>query len=115
MDKLLELISEGPNPRYTMKSVVLERYHDILKARQLMRTWADIAEALGIARTRWKDLSMTYRRVDIGVKAGKLAVPGKSGFRSAHNSGSGEPDKPKSTPSTSTSGRINIDDPANQL
>lgn len=77
MDKLQELISAGPNPRYTMKSLVLERYHDILKARQLMRTWADIADALGIARTKWKDLSMSFRRVDAGVKAGKLS-PGKT-------------------------------------
>ncbi|MDA8376553.1 MAG: hypothetical protein M0Z50_05780 [Planctomycetia bacterium] len=76
MDKLLALIGEGPNPRYTMKSVVLERYQDILKARQLMRTWADITEALGIARTKWKDLAMAFRRVDAGVKAGKL-LPGK--------------------------------------
>jgi len=90
VDRLIELISEGPNPKYTMKSVVLDRYHDILKARQLMRTWADIAEALGIGRERWKDLSMSFRRVDIGVKAGKL-LPGKpvasSSARPAHNNG----------------------------
>lgn len=110
MDKLLELIASGPNPKYTMKSLVLERYHDILQARRLMRTWADISEALGIERARWKDVSMSFRRVDAGVKAGKL-TPGKavavSGFRQAHNSSKESPAKP--------SGRINIDDPANQL
>ena len=78
MDKLLELIASGPNPKYTMKSLVLERYHDILQARRLMRTWADISEALGIGRARWKDVSMSFRRVDAGVKAGKL-MPGKPG------------------------------------
>lgn len=82
MDKLLELIASGPNPRYTMKSLVLERYHDILQARKLMRTWADITVALGLDRARWKDFSMAFRRVDAGVKAGKL-TPGKAAERKA--------------------------------
>lgn len=84
MDKLLELISEGPNPRYTMKSVVLSRYSDILKARQLMRTWADIADALGLSRAQWKDLAMAFRRVEVGIKNGKLLAGSGS-----HVAGSG--------------------------
>lgn len=77
VSKLQELIASGPNPRYTMKSLVLEHHHEILQARQLMRTWADITEALGLDKKRWKDLSMCFRRVDAGVKAGKL-MPSKT-------------------------------------
>lgn len=77
MDKLQELIASGPDPRYTMKSLVLERYPDIVRARMLMRTWASITVALGFDEKRWKDLAMTFRRVDAGVKAGKL-TPGRA-------------------------------------
>ena len=74
MDKLDELIRLGPDPRYTMKSVVLGRHEDILKARQLMRTWSDIAAALGF-EGRGKDFSGCFSRVDKGIKSGKLKVP----------------------------------------
>ena len=72
MDKLTELISAGPDPRYTMKSLVLERYADIADARRLMRTWPDIAEALGLPKKRGKDLAGCFARVDRGIRAGKL-------------------------------------------
>ena len=74
MDRLNELIRLGPDPRYTMKSVVLGRHEDILKARQLMRTWSDIAAALAF-EGRGKDLSGCFSRVDKGIKSGKLKVP----------------------------------------
>lgn len=74
MDKLTELIRSGPDPRYTLKAVVLGRYDDILKARQLMRTWSDIAEALGFGG-RGKDVSGCFLRVDKGIKKGMLKVP----------------------------------------
>lgn len=74
MDKLTELIRSGPDPRYTLKAVVLGRYDDILKARQLMRTWSDIAEALGF-EGRGKDVSGCFLRVEKGIKKGMLKVP----------------------------------------
>ena len=88
MDRLNELIRLGPDPRYTMKSVVLGRHEDILKARQLMRTWSDIAAALGF-EGRGKDLAGCFSRVDKGVKSGKLKVPvAGSGIRPAHDNSS---------------------------
>lgn len=107
MDKLLELISEGPNPRYTMKAAVLERYQDILRARQLMRTWADIADALDMDRGRWKDVATTFHRVAAGVKAGKL-MPGKTSagiLRPAQSSSSNASGETSST-DTETPSRI---------
>jgi hypothetical protein len=74
-DLLTDLIRAGPNPRYTLKVLVLERFEDITTARQLMRTWADIAVALGYPRSGWKTLAMAYRRVDAGLKAGRLVKP----------------------------------------
>lgn len=83
-DLLTDLIRAGPNPRYTLKVLVLERFDDITTARQLMRTWPDIAEALGYPRQSWKTLAAAYRRVDAGLKAGrlvKLAGGNKSSLR----------------------------------
>ena len=74
MDKLTELIRSGPDPRYTIKALILSRYEDILKARQLMRTWPDIAEALGLPG-RGKDVSGCFLRVGKGIKKGGLKVP----------------------------------------
>lgn len=74
MDKLTELINAGPDQRYTMKAVVLSRFDDIVAARGLMRTWADIASALGF-EGRGKDLSGCFLRVDAAIKKGKLKVP----------------------------------------
>ena len=74
MDKLTELIRSGPDPRYTIKALILSRYEDILKARQLMRTWPDIAEALGLPG-RGKDVSGCFLRVGKGIKKGALKVP----------------------------------------
>lgn len=71
-DLLTDLIRAGPNPRYTLKALVLERFDDITTARQLMRTWPDIAEALGYPRQSWKTLAAAYRRVAAGLKAGRL-------------------------------------------
>ena len=88
MDKLDELIRSGPDPRYSMKSVVLGRYEDILKARQLMRAWMDIAAALGF-EGRGKDLAGCFSRVDKGIKSGKLKVPvAGSRIRPAHDNSS---------------------------
>jgi|AOMP01.1.fsa_nt_gi hypothetical protein len=83
MDKLDELIRSGPDPRYSMKSVVLGRYEDILKARQLMRAWMDIAAALGF-EGRGKDLAGCFSRVDKGIKSGKLKVPVTSKATTQH-------------------------------
>lgn len=77
MDRLEALIREGPDARYTMKSIVLSRYADIAEARGLMRTWADISEALGFGKARGKDLAGCFRRVDAGVRNGTLSVPKK--------------------------------------
>lgn len=83
MDKLTELINAGPDRRYTMKAVVLSRFDDIVAARGLMRTWADIASALGF-EGRGKDLSGCFLRVDAAIKKGKLKVP-NSNRRVAQN------------------------------
>ncbi len=74
-DALQALIDAGPNPAYHVKSVVLTRYQDILKARQLMRRWADISVALGFTERQWRQVAATFRRVDTGVRAGKLSPP----------------------------------------
>ena len=75
MDALEELIAAGPEPAYTVKRVVLLRYQDILKARQLMRKWVDITVALGFEAGQWRGIAASFRRVDAGVKAGKLKPP----------------------------------------
>lgn len=74
-DKLAEMIRAGPNARYTVKVLVLDRFTDITTARQLMHPWTDIAEALGYPRQSWKTLSAAYKRVDAGLKAGRLVKP----------------------------------------
>ncbi len=93
MDALEELIRSGPDPRYTVKAIVLERHADIVRARQLMRTWPDITEALGFNRERWKQVSACFRRVDAGVKSGKLraakAWPLQSSAPSSDGTGTG--------------------------
>lgn len=113
-DKLTELIREGPDKRYTMKALVLERFDDINRARQLMRTWADIAEALGLGRSRGKDLAGCFARVGKGVRAGKL-LAGKSGsgFHTASRNGVVAAKQDQNKP-VSKSGIIDLDDPANQ-
>lgn len=74
MDKLTELINAGPDRRYTMKAALLNRYDDIVAARALMRTWNDIADALGFTG-RGKEMSGCFARVDAAVKKGTLKVP----------------------------------------
>lgn len=83
MDALEELIKKGPDPAYKVKAVILERYQDILTARQLMWKWAAIASALGFDATQGRQVSAVFRRVDMGVKAGKLKSLGKSTVVSA--------------------------------
>ncbi len=107
MDKLTELIADGPDKRYTMKSVVLSRYEDINTARKLMRTWYDIADAIGFTG-RGKDVAGCYSRVSMGIKKGKLMVPVKK-QKTSTGRGSDIHDRP-----ISKSGIINLDDPANQ-
>ncbi|MEB8486757.1 MULTISPECIES: hypothetical protein [Acidithiobacillus] len=113
-DKLVDLIREGPDMRYAMKSVVLARYADIATARSLLRTWADIADALGFGKSRGKDLAGCFTRVAAGVKKGRLKPQGAI----AHGGLSGRPaaeQKNSSGAAVPKSGRINLDDPENQL
>ena len=77
MDALEELIKKGPDPAYKVKAVILERYQDIMAARQLMWKWAAIAAALGFDTAQGRQVSAVFRRVAMGVKAGKLKSPGK--------------------------------------
>lgn len=107
MDRLTELINDGPDKRYTMKSIVLSRYEDIDTARKLMRTWNDIADALGF-EGRGKDVSGCFTRVAAGIKKGKLMVPVKKQKTSTCR-GLNIHERP-----ISKSGIINLDDPANQ-
>ena len=86
-DKLTELVAEGISRKFMLKALVLERYADITAARQNLRTWAEIAEALGLPKSRGKDMSPCYIRVSKGIAAGKLkAGKSASGFRPAYNS-----------------------------
>ena len=105
MDRLTALIGEGPDRRYTMKAVVLSRYEDIVSARALMRTWRDIGDALGF-EGRGKDVAGCFARVDAAIKCGKLKQPQKAQIKAVQAARTGD---------VSRSGRINIDDPANQL
>lgn len=102
MDALEELIKKGPDPAYKVKAVILERYQDILTARQLMWKWAAIAVALGFDTAQGRQVSAVFRRVDVGVKSGRLKSPGKPGKVSARtqaaiatNTAYGGFDKPK--------------------
>ena len=108
----------GPDPRYTVKAIVLARHGDIARARQLMRTWPDIAEALGFDRSRWKQVSACFRRVDAAVKAGKLKPAGEQAQRKSDASGRsgilGDRSQQRKSTSTGASAVIDLDDPANQ-
>lgn len=110
MDKLAALISDGPDKRYTMKAVVLARHGDITAARGLMRTWGDIADALGFGKERGKDLAGCFSRVDAGIKKGTLKSPAvrQGGVGNAPTRSSSVSEK------VSKSGIIDLDDPANQ-
>ena len=110
----------GPDPRYTVKAIVLARHGDIMRARQLMRTWPDITEALGFDRTQWKQVSACFRRVDAAVKAGKLKPSGEQAQRKQDAVGRsgilGDRSQQRKSTGTSTgaSAVIDLDYPANQ-
>ena len=96
-DKLAAMIRAGPNARYTVKVLVLDRFTDITTARQLMYPWADIAEALGYPRQSWKTLSAAYKRVDAGLKAGRLVKPKPAPYAPARKEPSTESRTPRAT------------------
>ena len=58
-----ELIATGPYPRYQLRTVALQNYHDIAKARELRHPWPEIALALGLPRDRWPGLARAWRKV----------------------------------------------------
>ncbi|OCX68703.1 hypothetical protein A6M27_10745 [Acidithiobacillus thiooxidans] len=75
MNTLKDLIAQGPDERYVVKAKVIEQFNDIDTARDLMRTWPDITEALGFERGKWKQISACFRRVKSGIASGKLKIP----------------------------------------
>lgn len=58
-----QLIEDGPNPRYQMQRLARQHFAAISKARQLRRTWAEIAQALGLGKNRWPSLARAYRKL----------------------------------------------------
>ena len=76
-DKLTDLVNQGISKKYELKALVLERFADITAARQNLRTWAEIAAALGLPKNRGKDMSPCYLRVSKGIAKGNLK-PGKT-------------------------------------
>ena len=81
-DGLTHLIEAGPDPTNELQHLVMTRFHDITAARQLARTWQEIARALGV-EGRQVALAAAYWRVKRGIEAGRLAVPkaGKTAYQ----------------------------------
>lgn len=80
------------NPRRGLQALVLEHYAEVRAARQHLWSWAEIADALGVAG-QGAHLCRAYLRVDRQVEAGRLKVPapakaaGAPAARVAHNPG----------------------------
>lgn len=68
---LSKLITQGPNPDKGLQAIVLQNYQDILKARQLLWTWKDIARELDIAGQE-NALRRSFARVEAKITKGKL-------------------------------------------
>ena len=75
-DELTRLIESGPDPTRALRHLVMTRFADITAARQLARSWREIAQTLQLAG-RHKSLAAAYWRVKRGIEAGRLAVAGK--------------------------------------
>lgn len=73
-DELTKLIEAGPDPARAIQHLVMSRFHDITAARQLARTWQEIARALGLEKQH-KSLAAAYWRVRRGVETKRLAPP----------------------------------------
>lgn len=79
--KLDDLVARGVNPaRHGWQSLLLENYEQIMNARGLLWTWKDIAEALDIPEEKKGDMAKAFRRIEAGIRTGKVMVPkaGKS-------------------------------------
>lgn len=104
-------MGERANPARGASTVALENYHEILAARRHLWRWVDIAGALGF--TNANALNKAFLRVSKGVDKGKLKPAGRRHAQQLQY---------EQTPAAKTggveqrkSGRINLDDPANQL
>lgn len=73
-DELTQLIRSGPDPTRELQHLVMTRYHDITAARQLARSWGEIARTLQI-EGRHKSLAAAYWRVRRGIEAKRLNPP----------------------------------------
>ncbi|QQD72311.1 hypothetical protein [Acidithiobacillus ferrivorans] len=77
--KLDDLVALGVNPsRHGWQSLLLENYEQITNARRLLWTWVDIADALAVPKDKSGDLGKAFRRINAGIRTGKVMVP-KSG------------------------------------
>jgi hypothetical protein len=57
------LLATGPAPgRGRVAALVDIHWMEICEARKLRWEWAEIAESLGVSRTRWKSVAAAYRR-----------------------------------------------------
>lgn len=75
-----ELISSGINPRYSAQKICIDHYHAIVAARRLRRTWAEIAESLGLdpsssCRSPSGALAAAWARTKKSLATGKLVIP----------------------------------------
>lgn len=75
-DELTRLIESGPDPTRALRHLVMTRFADITAARQLARSWREIAQTLRL-EGRHKSLAAAYWRVRRGIEAGRLAAAGK--------------------------------------
>jgi|AOMQ01.1.fsa_nt_gi hypothetical protein len=74
--KLDDLVARGVNPaRHGWQSLLLENYEQIMNARRLLWTWADIADALEVPKEKIGDLGKAFRRAEAGIRTGKVMVP----------------------------------------
>lgn len=84
--KLDDLVARGVNPsRHGWQSLLLENYQQIINARGLLWTWKDIAEALDIPEEKKGDLGKAFRRIDAGIRTGKVMVPKAGKTTGAHS------------------------------
>jgi hypothetical protein len=110
-DKLAKLIAQGPCPKFSIRALVIGRFHEIQQARQFLWGWGDIAVALDLDKGRGKEISAAFRRVDAAIKSGNLKIQKNE-----------NPDKKRkgddilaSRQRNNSTGIVNLDDPKNQL
>ena len=75
MDELQKLIIQGPNRRYRVAALVLERQADIAEARRLLWDWRTITSALGLPAEDWRAVARAYGKAQQRGPQPKVGAP----------------------------------------